>query len=140
MWGGSEELWVRAATELAGRAHKVIAFKTGVDRQHPRITNLIAASGRIWDLDNVRTARRVFNLFLPAQYQISPSKKQAAFLAMVLKAKRPDLVTISQGDNYDGVHFGELCLRLKIRYALISQKATDYFWPRDPARARMRRV
>ena len=57
-----------------------------------------------------------------------------------LRYRRPDLVVISQGDNYDGVHFGRLCLALKQPFVLICQKATDYFWPRDEARPSMRAV
>jgi glycosyltransferase involved in cell wall biosynthesis len=56
------------------------------------------------------------------------------FLTLHLKARRPDLVVISQGDNYDGLHFGYLCRKLKLPYTLISQKATDHFWPPDVSR------
>jgi glycosyltransferase involved in cell wall biosynthesis len=55
-------------------------------------------------------------------------------LALHLTARRPDLVVISQGDNYDGLHFGYLCRKLRIPYTLISQKATDHFWPPDKSR------
>ena len=55
-------------------------------------------------------------------------------LAMHLARRRPDLVIISQGDNYDGLYLGYLCRKLKIPYTLICQKASDYFWPEDKLR------
>jgi glycosyltransferase involved in cell wall biosynthesis len=57
-----------------------------------------------------------------------------------LTARRPDLVLVSQGDNYDGLHFGHLCRKLKIPYTLVSQKATDHFWPLDKTRRRKRDI
>jgi glycosyltransferase involved in cell wall biosynthesis len=57
-----------------------------------------------------------------------------------LTARRPDLVVVSQGDNYDGLHFGYLCRKLRIPYALISQKAADHFWPPDESRGYRRDV
>jgi glycosyltransferase involved in cell wall biosynthesis len=53
---------------------------------------------------------------------------------MHLARHRPDLVIISQGDNYDGLYLGYLCRKLKIPYTLICQKASDYFWPEDTLR------
>ncbi len=61
-------------------------------------------------------------------------------LAAHLTARRTDLVVVSQGDNYDGLHFGHLCRKLKIPYALISQKAADHFWPPDESRLYRREV
>jgi glycosyltransferase involved in cell wall biosynthesis len=55
-------------------------------------------------------------------------------LAIHLARRRPDLVIISQGDNYDGLYLGYLCRKLKIPYTLICQKASDYFWPEDKLR------
>jgi glycosyltransferase involved in cell wall biosynthesis len=57
-----------------------------------------------------------------------------------LTAHRPNLVVVSQGDNHDGLHFGHLCRKLKIPYALISQKAADHFWPPDESRRYRRSV
>ena len=50
------------------------------------------------------------------------------------------MVIISQGDNYDGLHFGYLCRKLRIPYALVSHKAADHFWPPDKSRRYRREV
>jgi len=61
-------------------------------------------------------------------------------MAVHLTVRRPDLVIISQGDNYDGLHFGYLCRKLRIPYALVSHKAADHFWPPDKSRRYRREV
>ena len=121
-WGGSEELWSGAAAVLAEKGHHVSAFKTVVDRTHPRVRRLESLSCPVRDLRVPPLPRRVVT--------VSHFLK----LALHLKARRPDLVVISQGDNYDGLHFGYLCRKLRLPYTLISQKATDHFWPPDVSR------
>src|SRR5687768_3542900 len=93
-WGGSEELWSGAASYLAESGHRVSAFKTRVDRTHPRIQSLKSRSCAVRDLRSFRLPRRLVTV------------SHFLYLALHLKARRPDLVVISQGDNYDGLHFG----------------------------------
>lgn len=121
-WGGSEELWSGAAASLAERGHRVAAFKTVVDPAHPRVRLLKSLSCAVRDLRPLPLPRRAVTV--------------SHFLALAahLKTRRPDLVVISQGDNYDGLHFGYLCRKLGLPYTLISQKATDHFWPPDASR------
>ena len=127
-WGGSEELWSGAACVLAEKGHRVSAFKQALDESHPRIRRLKSLSCA------VRNLRRLpFSQRLTTRYQLLS-------LATHLTARRPDLVVVSQGDNYDGLHFGYLCRKLRIPYTLISQKATDHFWPRDAVRRYRREV
>ena len=121
-WGGSEELWAGAARVLAEKGHRVSAFKTALDETHPRIQLLKSLSC------TVRNLRR-----LPPLQPLT-TRAHLLLLALHLTARRPDLVVVSQGDNYDGLHFGYLCRKLRIPYALISQKAADHFWPPDVSR------
>lgn len=127
-WGGSEELWAGAARVLAERGHRVTAFKTALDETHPRIQRLKSLSC------TVRNLRR-----LPS-FQPLATRSHMILLAAHLAPRRPDLVVISQGENYDGLHFGYLCRKLRIPYALISQKAADHFWPPDESRGYRRNV
>lgn len=129
LWGGSEELWAGAAAALAGRGHRVAAFKTGVDATHPRVSRLRSLSCTVRDL------RRP-----PLVPQPVVTRAHLAAVASHLVARRPDLVVVSQGDNYDGLHFGYLCRKLGLPYTLISQKATDHFWPQDRSRDYRRAV
>jgi len=127
-WGGSEELWAGAAMALAERGHTVSVYKTVVDYAHPRIQRLKSLSCS------------VRNLRLPPLPKPLVTRSHLLSLALHLTARRPDLVVISQGDNYDGLHFGYLCRKLRVPYTLISQKATDHFWPPDRSRKYRREV
>lgn len=128
-WGGSEELWAGAAASLAERGHRVSAFKTNVDASHPRVSRLRSLSCAVRNLPNP--------LLVP---QPVVTRAHLAALASYLVARRPGLVVVSQGDNYDGLHFGYLCRKLGLPYTLISQKATDHFWPQDDSREYRRQV
>ncbi|MCA1815486.1 MAG: glycosyltransferase family 4 protein [Acidobacteria bacterium] len=127
-WGGSEELWAGAAVALAERGHGVAAYKTALDGSHPRIRQLESLSCAVRRLPR-------FSLSQPLT-----TRAQLLSLAPRLAALRPDLVVVSQGDNYDGLHFGYLCRKLRLPYTLVSQKATDHFWPPDRSRAYRRGV
>jgi glycosyltransferase involved in cell wall biosynthesis len=122
LWGGSEELWSAAACALLKMGHNISCFKSGVDATHPRILQLKSFSCSV---RNLRRRNRAPVLLKYAH--VLP-------LAIHLAWRRPDLVIISQGDNYDGLYLGYLCRKLKIPYSLICQKASDYFWPEDELR------
>jgi glycosyltransferase involved in cell wall biosynthesis len=139
-WGGSEELWSRTVSILAERHHRVSVFKTIVDEGQPSIRRLKSLSCTVRDLERTHLPQHLINFLLPRRYQLDTARKQILFLALHLKARPPDLVVVSQGDNYDGLHFGRLCQRLKLRYVLICQKATDHFWPPDKSRKYVRAV
>jgi len=127
-WGGSEELWSGAAAVLASRGHSVSVFKTVLDESQPAVRRLKSLACR------VRHLRR-----LPLPQPLN-TRSHLLYLALHLSLRRPDLVLISQGDNYDGLHFGYLCRKLRLPYTLVSQKATDHFWPQDRSREYRREV
>jgi glycosyltransferase involved in cell wall biosynthesis len=79
---------------------------------------------------------------MPQSPRLQPLATRAHLLSLtlLLTARRPDLVVVSQGDNHDGLQFGHLCRKLRIPYALISQKAADHFWPPDESRRYRRSV
>lgn len=122
-WGGSEELWAGAARALAERGHRVSVFKAALDASHPEVRRLKSLSCAVRGLRLVPFSQPL------------TTRSQMLSLALHLTARRPDLVVVSQGDNYDGLHFGYLCRKLRIPYALICQKATDHFWPPDISRS-----
>lgn len=121
-------MWSGAARVLAQRGHHVSALKMALDESHPNIRQLKSLSCAVW------------NLWLPPRLHPLAMRAHLLSLAVHLAARRPDLVIISQGDNYDGLHFGHLCRKLRIPYALISQKASEHFWPADKSRRHWRGV
>ncbi len=128
LWGGSEELWSRSASHLAKSGHKVAVFKTTFDKTHPSIVQLKSLSCRVRNLRYLPLPRR------------AQTVSHFLYLTLHLKTFRPDLVVISQGDNYDALHFAYLCRKLNLPYTLISQKATDHFWPQDKSRKYRREI
>jgi glycosyltransferase involved in cell wall biosynthesis len=139
-WGGSEELWAGAAALLAQGGHSVTIFKTCVDPNHPRIRRLLALGCRIRDLHQVclpywvRLPRSLVRLTErgAAQRAIRP------LVRTHLANLSPDLVVVSQGANFDGLAYSDLCRISGRRYVIISQKAADYLWPSDKDRVVMR--
>jgi len=127
-WGGSEELWSGAAHVIAASGHRISVFKTALDETHPRIQQLKSLSCRVRNLQRF------------PRLQPLATRLNLLVLASHLVVHRPDLVVVSQGDNYDGLHFGYLCQKLRIPYVLISQKAADHFWPPDESRQYRRGV
>ena len=128
LWGGSEELWSGAACILAERGHSVSCFKTSLDAAHPRVRRLKSLSCATRNLRHIMFSRPL------------TTRLHLLLLAIHLTTRRPQLVIISQGDNYDGLHFGYLCRKLRIPYVLISQKATEHFWPPDRSRQYRRAI
>jgi glycosyltransferase involved in cell wall biosynthesis len=139
-WGGSEELWSRAAAALVHKGHTVTAFKTKVVSDHPAIQRLEALPCPVRDLYRARVPVpvRLTNLVAPSRYQLIPARRQTLHVALHLKARHPDLVIISQGDNFDALQFANLCRRFKMPYVLLAQKATQTSWPHDFMRRVMR--
>jgi glycosyltransferase involved in cell wall biosynthesis len=136
-WGGSEELWWAAACVLLARGYSVDLLKIGVDDNHPRIRRLRELGCRVIDLVRPVTTRvaPLVNAFLPTRYAVDRGRSQMLLAAAVLSARRPGLVVVCQGHNFDGTHFTRVCRTLGLPYVLISQKATELQWPPDSVRA-----
>jgi glycosyltransferase involved in cell wall biosynthesis len=139
-WGGSEELWAGAAALLAEGGHSVTIFKTCIEPNHPRIRRLLALGCHIRDLHQVclpywiRLPRSLVQLTgrAPAQRAIRP------LVRTHLAKLNPNLVVVSQGANFDGLIYSDLCRTSGHPYVIISQKATDSLWPLDKDRIMMR--
>lgn len=130
-WGGSEELWQRAAIELARRGFRVTVIKPRLPLGAPPVRRLREAGCRLIDLT------RPF--YLPGRlYGLLSflSRPAALFLTvarlwLALLFRRPALAILSQGGNWDGFHLGRVLARLNVPYVVISQKATELYWPPD---------
>ncbi len=136
-WGGSEELWWAAACDLRGRGHSVDVLKTVVPENHPRIRHLRSIGCTVRDLDHslVSRAGLAASVVLPAKWQLDSERGRMLRAAAILASRRPSLVAISQGQNFDGTHFARVCRALGLDYVLISQKASELLWPADDVRA-----
>ena len=131
-WGGSEELWSAAAAVLASEGHSVTVFKSGVDESEPRIRRLRALSSRIRDLARFPLMpRRLFTLVRALSSGAAYGHEAVRLLIGLALSRRPDLVVVSQGGNHDGYFLAEVCRRLRLPYVVVSQKASELYWPAD---------
>lgn len=120
-WGGSEELWSQAATELkrAGhdlqvsvayhrppRSQKVSALATQGIRLEIHPSYQVGRAGRIWNK-------------ISLGYRRSYAR---------LKRFNPDLVIISQGHNSGGFEWARVCREAAIPYVIIVQCNSELWW------------
>lgn len=162
-WGGSEELWSKAATCLQKQGFRVKVFKTYVEPSHDRIVELSQAGIAVNDIYSLGLPRLLrpesqlnlkisaqipggislvlkaldrFNLFINKVYRSLRIRDYLSmvFLGRSLAAFKPDLVVISQGENFDGLIYMCLCQSLRLKYVILSQKAADHYWPSDEIR------
>ncbi len=131
-WGGSEELWSATAAVLASDGHRVTVYKSVVDHSEPRIQRLRALRCRIRDLARFPLMpRRLFALVRSLSSGAAYVHEAVRLLIGLALSRRPDLVVVSQGGNHDGYFLAEVCRRLRLPYAIVSQKASELYWPAD---------
>lgn len=130
-WGGSEELWARAALRLAEQGAFVRVAKPVVDRNAAPIRALTDRGVKVVDLARFGFLPRGFAALL--RHVLRPASIALQILPLwwqVFRA-RADMIVLSQGGAWDGVHMGWFLRRLGKPYVLISQKASDLYWPPD---------
>ncbi|HYX30116.1 MAG TPA: glycosyltransferase family 4 protein [Pyrinomonadaceae bacterium] len=130
-WGGSEELWSATAAVLASEGHRVTIFKSGVDG-FDRVRRLRELSCGVRDLTRFPLMpRRLFTFVESLSLRASYGHETVRLLIGLAGRRRPDLAIVSQGGNYDGYLLAEVCRRLRVPYVILSQKASELYWPSD---------
>ena len=133
VWGGSEELWSLTAIRMAECGANVLALKPMFEDSDSRIMALRAAGCRVDDLGGSHMAPRKARRLLQSVWRVA-KPLMLARLRAALRRHRPDLVVISQGINYDAWFIATVCREAGVPYVMISQKASDLYWPADHCR------
>jgi glycosyltransferase involved in cell wall biosynthesis len=128
-WGGSEELWSRAALALRARGCEVLACVAKWDKPVPQIEALERAGCRI--RFQALPKRTPLQRIVHAAKGFPRQTVYDVVLRDALKPFAPDLVVISQGHNLDGEIWAGVCRQHNLRYALIAQAVVPLFWPDD---------
>jgi len=133
-WGGSEELWQKAALAMARQGHRVQIFKPRLQRGLRPVRELRDAGCKLTDLTRPFGLPELFVRRVGAVSRLLQFALLAANLLPRLLWSRPDFVLLSQGGNWDGAHFAKVLRLVGSRYAIVSQKASEFYWPPDSYR------
>ena len=120
-WGGSEELWSRAARSLLERGHDV-AFNTSKwGSMAAPLRKLIDAGARPCFRGRIRLGRTL-------REGLEKIQLVGLRFAGWLRNTKPDLVVISLSSHMDDPLIASTCQRLGIPYALLLQAAGPNHW------------
>jgi glycosyltransferase involved in cell wall biosynthesis len=113
-WGGSEELWSRAASNLAANGHQVSAV-FALRREAPAVDQLAAAGVRFHH-GTPAPRRWWWRWFAPARERPLPEVIRTA-----LRRERPELVVFSQCAVANGIAAIRQCQAAGVPCAIINQ-------------------
>jgi hypothetical protein len=120
-WGGSEELWGRAAMELLRRGHKV-AFNT---RRWPSVA---APLQRLIDAGATPHFRSRIRLGRSLRQTLEKLHLVQLKFAPWIRKTRPDFVVISLSYHADEPQVAKTCRMLGVPYAILLQAAGPQSW------------
>jgi glycosyltransferase involved in cell wall biosynthesis len=133
-WGGGEELWSRAALNLAAEGFSVFASYAAHSPPHPRVLDLRERGVELW--------------FRPMPYPlrkrawrslITPKKTPTTLeVERLITAKSPDIVVISDGAPFPPLDLLEMCVAKSFPVAIIVQCNQYFWWPDDALAERYR--
>jgi glycosyltransferase involved in cell wall biosynthesis len=142
-WGGSEELWSRAALALKKLGHEVFAGVKAWEPVPEAAVNLSREGIGVQFYDRARPSSMMSRALRVAVRKLLPSApadpQRSKFLSN-LKRFNPDIVCVSHGAVACGIDFMEWCLDIGLPYVSISQNNSESLWPSDEFADRLRRA
>ncbi len=120
-WGGSEELWSRAAADMLRRGHQV-AFNC------QRWPDIPAPLQRLIESGATPHFRSRFRLGRSLRRSLEELNLLQLRFVRWLRKTRPDFVVISFSWHGDDPQIANTCRLLGIRYAIVLQAAGASFW------------
>jgi glycosyltransferase involved in cell wall biosynthesis len=128
-WGGSEKLWTYTAKHLLTENEvKIGVIIKKWDAVNPVLKGLLDAS----EVFHYPCPRSLFQRALTrVYYRLYPPSHGEQIFLNALKKVKPDLTVISQGANWDGLDWMELCIKHNVPFVTVSQAATEERWPND---------
>jgi glycosyltransferase involved in cell wall biosynthesis len=120
-WGGSEELWSRAASMLLARGHQVAVNYKRRKAAVPQLERLAEQGAAIYYRRGPSMGRAMRRLMRRVGVGQQPHRAW-------LEAARPDFVLVSMGYHVDDIAIAGTCRQLGIPYGLLLQAASPYQW------------
>jgi glycosyltransferase involved in cell wall biosynthesis len=128
-WGGSEELWSKAAIHLARKGIKVSASVHGWDSRPKRVEELISCGVSVFERKPVYPS---FNERMMRRLKLRPNSDLTGLaFEKWLTFDSPDLVVFSDGRLVSKPEWGNLCQLAGLRYVNFCQANSVAFWPED---------
>ena len=133
-WGGSEELWSRAALDLRAQGFLVSVSVAQSSPLHPRVLDLQAHGVELWPRPASYSRRKH-----PSRWFLSRGDNPLRFeVERLLAARQPAIVVFSDGAALPPVQLLELCIAKNLPFVTIGQSNSTDAWPPDPVAARYR--
>lgn len=134
-WGGSEELWSRAALDLSAKGFTVSASVHGWAPLHERMLALKWHGVDVWP-------RPPEHLWALAWRKVFAGDKTSIMTAAakLISAKRPALTVLSDGANLPPIGLIESCVAKEQPFVTVSQANSDGWWFDDRTADRYRKV
>ena len=136
-WGGSEELWSRAALDLAAEGISVFASVAVWSPPDPRILNLIKHGVEVWFRPNSYPLRKLVwrRITVP---QETYTRLEVVEVERLITARSPQFVVLSDGGPFPPVDLLEMCETKRLPFVTIGQANWDFWWPADAVAERYR--
>lgn len=120
-WGGSEELWSRAALALLEQGHQVSVNYKRRKQKVDRLETLKSHGADVYFRSGIRFGRALRKVMHAVHIGRHPGLKW-------LKAARPDFVLLSVGFHLDETSITQTLRDEGIPYAMLVQSASPYHW------------
>ena len=139
-WGGSEDLWFKAAVHLKEQAFEILILKQKINWHHSKFVELSKKGFLLKELDTFSGKSVSKRLFIKAWNKLRNHDENylKTNFENQLRQFQPHHVLISQGINFDGLMFAQACMNMNISYSIISQKAVEFYWPQPNERVVMK--
>jgi len=133
-WGGSEELWSRAALDLVSQGLPVSADVVEWSTLHPRVLDLRASGVDLWVRPKWYSLREH-----PWRWMASRRRGATVYaIAQLLAARSPALVVFSDGAALPPIELLEWCNARGAPFVTIGQANQEGFWYTDDLAERYR--
>jgi len=134
-WGGSEELWWRAARLLQSQGHEVTVNYKWWPEAAKQLRELESDGGEIWFREEPKSFWQNKADGLKQMFSSNNNDSVGAWL----ESTKPDAVLVSLGYHPDRIKVADPCTKLGIPYAINVQSASSFFFLHSDCLPRYRR-
>jgi glycosyltransferase involved in cell wall biosynthesis len=133
-WGAAEELWSRAALDLAAEGFAISASVVGWAPPHPRALDLVERGIDVWLRPTPYPLRKRAWRALTA-----PEKTPTTLeVERLIAARSPELVVISDGSPFPPLDLLEMCVTKDFPFVILVHCNQYFWWPDDDLAERYR--